>query len=889
MRNQSLRFIIGLFLCLGIGAEATTRLNWQSLPALPESSEGIGQPGVAGPFVGVLSGGDIPLVVVGGGANFPEGLPWETREDGTAPPKIYHDTIFVMERADGEWRWLDGRWKLPHSMGYGAAVSVDGEVICIGGESKNRPVDGKQTRELFDSVFSISWVGGGIEIDTEFPSLPEALTSPSAAVVGEKIYVAGGDAGQGATTTFLCLDLAKRMDTDWQWEKLPNWAGSPRVMALSVGQSDKFWLMSGRHVHDGSVDLLKDVWSFDPSSEQWNRHLDLPRCVMAGTVVASGNAHVLVIGGAEGELFRKLDFGFSEAIARAMADGDQAEASELERQKLELLNNHPGFSKDVLSYHTVTDTWVSLGEIDGLSPVTTTAVDVGDEIIIPSGEISPGIRTRQVLSLTFSRDRAFGGLNYLVLVLYLGGVLFNGYLFSRRMKSTNDFFKAGGRIPWWAAGLSIFGTQLSAITFIAIPAKVFATDWRLLVGQFGIVIVAPFIILYFLPYYRKLNVTTAYEYLEQRFNLFVRLFGSVMFMLLQFARIGIVLYLPSVALSLVTGMSVDMCILAMGVLCIVYTVMGGVEAVIWTDVTQVVVLAGGALLCLILIPFQIPGGWNGMIEIADQADKFRVLDFRWEIGSTAFFTVLLGSLASNFVSYGTDQAVVQRYMTTADEKSSARSIWTNGILVIPASFLFFGIGSALFAFYHSHPEKLDPTLSNNESLFPLFIVEQLPAGIAGLLIAGVFAASMSSIDSAMNSVSAAFTTDFYRRLKDKVSEGDALSVARKATVSVGVLGTAFAICMAHSDIKSIWDQFAFFLGLFGGGLGGVFMLGIFFKRCNGFGASVGLIGSGVLQFLLITLADLNPWFMAFTGMFGCVLLGLVASMFGGKPAREEMV
>ena len=497
------------------------------------------------------------------------------------------------------------------------------------------------------------------------------------------------------------------------------------------GVSDKIYLFSGRNPGADDVELLTDAWRYDPASGKWTQLADIapgkepPRCVMAGTAVSSGVQHILVIGGARGDLFRRLDYTLPAAVAKATADGNPEEAARLAKEKLSILNDHPGFSRDVLAYNTVTGAWSLAGTIDGDSPVTLGAAMLDGRIILPTGEKSPGIRTSQVLSLKVVHDQAFGGLNYIVLGLYLVAVLWHGLNFSRKVKGTDDFFKAGSRIPWWAAGLSIFGTQLSAITFIAIPAKVYATDWRLLAGQFGIIIVAPFVIFLFLPFYRRLNVTTAYEYLEKRFNVFVRCFGSVLFILLQFGRIGIVLYLPAVALSMVTGMGVDICILLMGLLCLVYTMLGGMEAVVWTDVAQVVILGGGAIFCLVWMALGFPEGWNSMVELADADGKFRLLDFRWDLTAPAFGVVLLGSVCQNFLSYGTDQAVVQRYLTTKDERASAQGIWLNGVLSIVASFLFFGIGTALYAHYKLNPADLHASLPSTSALFPHFIVTNL--------------------------------------------------------------------------------------------------------------------------------------------------------------------
>jgi len=855
---------------LAVGAD---HLKWSELPPLPPAPGQKKQIGVAGPFAGVHN----DALIVAGGANFPGAPPWEGGK------KVWWDDIFVLaKQPDGSSEWITGGgFRLPRPLAYGAAIDTKDGVVCIGG------CDGEQ---CYRDVFLLKWDPAKRKIRREtLPSLPRPLAFMAAAKVGSTVYVAGGQEAMKsgkATKNFWALDLSKRRDeAAFAWKELSPWPGPPRILPIVAGQSDGttdcFYLFSGRNVApDTRTEVLTDAHSYNPETEQWRRLAAIApkgeeaRCVMAGTGLASGANHILVFGGADGKLFlelERLDRDIKEAV-------DAPQAAALEKRQLQILNNHPGFLKDVLAYHTITDTWVKMGELPTTSQVTTIAVRWDNSIVIPTGEIRPGVRTPKIWKADAPAPRRFGALNYSILGVYLLALVAMGFYFSRREKTTNDFFKAGGRIPWWAAGLSIFGTQLSAITFMAIPAKTFATDWRYFLGNVAIVMVAPLIILLFLPFYRRLNVTTAYEYLERRFNLATRLLGSVMFMLFQFGRIGIVLFLPSLALSVVTGMDVSACIIVMGALCVLYTVLGGIEAVIWTDVLQVVVLLGGGVFCLVLIPFRVPGGWNAMNDIADSASKLRLLDFRLDLTTATFWAILFGGLGANIISYGSDQSVIQRYLTTRDEKSAARGIWTNAILCIPASLLFFGIGTALFAFYKSHPHTMSPTIRNADAIFPWYIVTQLPQGVAGLLIAGVFAAAMSSLDSSMNSVATAFTTDFYRRFKPGADDHTCLTLARWVTVIIGLLGTSFALMMARWEIKSLWDQFATFLGLFGGGLGGLFLLAIFTRRTHGTGALVGLVGSGLVQLAIRQSYPLHPWFYAVTGVASCFVIGYAASL-----------
>src|SRR5680860_655869 len=296
-----------------------------------------------------------------------------------------------------------------------------------------------------------------------------------------------------------------------------------------------------------------------------------------------------------------------------------------------------------------------------------------------------------------------------------------GYFFSKRQKNIDDYFKGGRRIPWWAAGLSIFGTALRAITFMAIPAKTFATDWSYFMLNMTIFLVAPIIVYRFIPFFRKLNVTTAYEFLESRFNLTVRLLGSLSFILFQIGRMGVVLFLPSIALNVVTGIDIFVCISLMGVVSMVYTIYGGIEAVIWTDVVQVVVLLGGAILSLTVMIYSVDDGFSGVIDMARANGKFNIVDLDWSLKRPTVWVMLLGGIFANITTYGTDQTIVQRYLTTKTQKEAEKSVWTNAILTIPATLIFFFVGTVLFAFFKSYPNELDPTFINNDAIFPWYI------------------------------------------------------------------------------------------------------------------------------------------------------------------------
>jgi SSS family transporter len=460
---------------------------------------------------------------------------------------------------------------------------------------------------------------------------------------------------------------------------------------------------------------------------------------------------------------------------------------------------------------------------------------------------------------------------------YLGLMVLMGVYFSRRENSTEDFFLAGRRIPWWAAGISIFATQLSAITFMAIPAKSYSTDWTYFIQSLGIFAMAPVVAYLFLPFFRRLNVTTAYEYLEHRFSLGIRLFGSAQYVLFQFGRMAVVVYLPALALSAVTGIDIHLCIILMGVLCIIYTVLGGVEAVIWSDVIQAFVLLGGAVLIVFACASGVDGGFSELYQRASDAGRLRLadLDAGWSFAKASLPVVILGGIFINLVPYASDQSVVQRYLTTRDETSARRAIWLGGILAIPASILFFGIGSALFGFYDANPERLVP-LSKTDQILPWFLVNEIPAGVAGLVIAGIFAAAMSSLDSSMNSSATALVTDFYRRFNPERSDARCLRLARVLTVLLGIIGTGAALLMATFGAQDIFDQWLQIVGLFAGGLCGLFVLGIFSRRASSRSAVVGIVVSVLVLVVVKYLTPINLLTYAAFGVLSCVVFGWLA-------------
>jgi SSS family transporter len=424
--------------------------------------------------------------------------------------------------------------------------------------------------------------------------------------------------------------------------------------------------------------------------------------------------------------------------------------------------------------------------------------------------------------------------------------------------------------------------MLSAITYMAIPAKAYATDWTYYPMLWMIPLVGFPVIWYYLPYFRRLKAASAYAILEERFNTATRLMASALFCIFMVARMALVMYLPSLALTAVTGIDIYLCIVLMGLVTIVYCTMGGVEAVIWGDVVQGCILVGGAIFAAVYLIANTGGGATGALHIALADDKLRLFDWGSSWSRATWWVILIGGVANNLISYTSDQTVIQRYMTTKDEKSAARSILVNGLMSVFISVAFYVIGTGLYTFYKTHPASLDVTMQQGDAIFPFFMMSQMPAGLAGLLIAAIFAATMSTISSNINSVSTAFSIDFVQRFRPRTTDAALLRVARWSCIVSGMMGLGIALLMATWDIASLLDYFNTILGLLTSGLGGLFVMAVFFPRIKGRAALTGFIAGELVVFLMYLFTDANFLLFGGTGIVVSVAVSLALSLSKGR-------
>lgn len=814
--------------------EAEPAVSFESLPPLPVA--------VSGQFAGVLKG----VLVVAGGTSF-SAPPWE---GGT---KFWHNKIYrLYDEQPARWFTVD---TLAAPRAYGGSATHGTGVYMVGGSNG---------RHHYDDVMLLSELEGEMGISV----LPERLPASSAymgtALLGDTLYVCGGQESPEsgvATNALWSLDL---VDANAKWQVLEPLPGAPRVLPAMAALGGSLYVAGGASLGKGddgkeTRTYLQDAWKFTPG-KGWKAVAGLPGPLAAAPNAALGSTHWMLIGGDTGENFAK---------------------------NAELKDQHPGFSHDVLVYTPALDSWSKVGE-SGEALVATTATPYRDGIAVAGGEDKPGHRSANgyVAKVAVQRN-TLASLDWAGIGIYLAGMLGIGFYFSARENSAKQFFLGGGRIPWWAVGLSIFGTAISSITYLSIPARAFATDWTMTLASIAGVFVAPLVVYFYIPRFRRMNISTAYEYLEQRFGFVVRVYGSLCFLLFQFGRISVVMFLPALALSETSGMSTTTSILLMGGLTTVYTVLGGIEAVIWTDVVQSVVLVGGAVLALVLIVGQVDGGLGEILTSGMAAGKFDVVSTSWSYVDDALWVILLGNIFANFYPSTADQTIVQRYLTTKDEQAAARATWTNAALTIPTTILFFSLGTALWAYFRQHPLTLPPNM-RNDAVLPVFMMAEFPAGARGILISGVFAAAMSSLSSSMNSIASVAINDYYKRfLNPAVSELHALRIAQGITLLLGVAGTASSLYIAKVQAVSLWDPFLKLLGLAGGGLAGLFALGIFFSRANGTGAVIGALASMAVLYVVVNYTAANAQLYGMVGFLTALGVGALASIL--LPQRGAQV
>ena len=474
-------------------------------------------------------------------------------------------------------------------------------------------------------------------------------------------------------------------------------------------------------------------------------------------------------------------------------------------------------------------------------------------------------------------------IDIIVFLLFTGGVVAFGCSFFKKKGTSEEFTSAGRSLPGWVVGMSIFATYVSSISYLGYPGKAFSGDWNAFVFSLSIPIASYFAARYFVPFYRSQDSISAYSFLENRFGPWARIYASSCYLLTQIARTGSILYLLALPMKVLLGGNIRTIIIVTSVAIVLYSMLGGMKAVIWTEAIQGIILIGGALVCMFILLFDMPEGPAQTFSIAMEDGKFSLGSFGSSLSESTFWVCLIYGVFTNLQNYGIDQSYVQRYHTAKNEKEAKFSALFGGYLFIPVSAVFFMIGTGLYAFYKVHPGVL-PDGVGADYVFPFFIVNELPVGLTGLLIASIFAAGMSTIATSVTSSSTIILTDYYQRFRKHAGNRERMLVLKLSSVGVGVAG--ILVAFAFMSVQSALDAWWALASIFSGGMLGLFLLGYISRKARNFDAVLGVV-CGVIPVCWIVISPFVHANLAI--VFGTLLIFLVgflsANLFNKRRCK----
>lgn len=488
-------------------------------------------------------------------------------------------------------------------------------------------------------------------------------------------------------------------------------------------------------------------------------------------------------------------------------------------------------------------------------------------------------------------------INLSVVALFLLGMAGMGVYFLKRNNSSEEYFLGGRKIPGWALGLSMVGTSISSITFLALPAAAFVLDYRQLTPNLFMPVAALIACWIFIPFFRRGLKTTAYEYLESRYGTGIRIYAALYSLLGQLLRLAIILYLVVLPLSEMLDISESTAILAFGVITCFYTVFGGIEAVVWTDVVQTVILLGGGLLCVAAVAFQLPGGLPQILEIGMEYDKFSLGPLDFSFSERTFWVMSLIGFIGFISEFSSNQNVVQRYIAAPTLREARKATLICIVMSLPTWIFFFFIGSCLFAYYKVFPSA-EVAAMKPDDVLPHFILTEIWPGVGGVIIAACLAAAMSSLSSSINAVSTIWTIDFLRLMRRKGNDRFELVNAKLASGAAGIIMIAGAWGISLIPRESVYDLSAILGALLCSAGLTPFMLGFFTTRIGNRAILSGMYAALVFSvYNILNYFKLLPeplqWnihiYMAGPVCNGVMLaVALAYSLFRPAPVTEQL-
>jgi len=663
-------------------------------------------------------------------------------------------------------------------------------------------------------------IANGSLTTLSLPPLPAPLRSAQAAVAGDTLWVAG-----------LGPDGAARLyktsfSAPGRWTAQTAWPGGGAPAALGVQNKGVFVTLA-----DGAQ------WRWF-SDKGWRAGAKAPATIVPGSARAIGQAYLLYLGSG--------------------ADG----------------------ATRLYSYSAITDAWAALGTPQPGKPLA--AVSYGDGVLAARG----GANGLEFAATELVSERqSLALLDWLIIGVYMFGMLGVGFYFYRGAKgaSSNEFFLGSRSIPAWAAGISMFAGSISSISYLAIPAKAYETNWQYIMSKMSTIVGLIFVAIMIVPLFRRLNLVSVFNYLETRFHPSIRLLSSALWMLMQIGgRMGIVLFLPAMAIGTITDTNIVACIIIVGIFTIIYTALGGMKAVVWTDVFQVMVLTGGACFAIGFIVYQL--GLMPVIETARAFEKTDMVNLSFDITQPTLWGFLILVLFDVVLTFPKDQVLMQRVLATPSEKAASRSVWVFAVVLLPSAFMFYIIGTVLFAYYRENPAQLNPMLPI-DAVFPAFIGTELPAGITGLIIAGLFAAAMGTLSGIINSVATLLSVDFYGKFRNP-TQAQTVRFAEWMSVLVGLIGIGIAIILSRMDIHSLLDLTIELFGLLGGSCAGAYTLGMFTRRANWQGVAIGIVAASLLTLAVWIFGLIHPYWYLALAIMASIVIGYLASLLFPPPSHS---
>lgn len=483
----------------------------------------------------------------------------------------------------------------------------------------------------------------------------------------------------------------------------------------------------------------------------------------------------------------------------------------------------------------------------------------------------------------------FTWIDITVFIVYLLGTVTIGTAFFREKESLSEYFLASRSMGKIVISMTILAALFSGISFLASPAEGYANGMAFFLVNLGFFIATPITIVVFLPFFYQSRFFTAYQYLEERFSVQVRTLASASFIVRVLLWLALATYAPALALEQATGLPLWFTILCTGILTTFYTTLGGMKAVIWTDVMQLTVLFGGQIIIALTAMARVPGGFDHVAKLAVEGGRMNISLSLDPTVRITLWGLLIGSAFMHLVQMATDQVSVQRYLTAKSLKEAQRGLWLKLALVLPVTAVFYGTGVILYAFYQVHGDPLvSGKITRADQILPYFVVNELPAGFPGLFIAAIYAASMSTISAGLNSLTSATLIDFYQRLwrKPDLAEDWQLRLARRLTLGYGVLVIALAFLVPH--LGTLLEASNSVIGLVGGPLLGLFFLGMLVRRSNARGAIVGWIAGVAVLVPVCFATKISFLWYAMIGCLTTMAIGYVVSLFDSAPSPAQL-